>query len=150
MIEDMTQEEREEYGVWLRHNGRNCCQSTVEALTHDDGALTERDRSLLHAVAAGFRAGMGCMEATCGALTGAVMVAGLRKGDAAGGAFAAGLHRRFTELSGASVCKALKAKGPDGHPLCECDDCVRHAIRLAASASTSPANVASGIPAVGA
>jgi len=125
----MTTEEREEYGVWLKHNGHNCCQSAVEALVFDDESLSSDTRALLQRVASGFRTGMGGMQATCGALCGAVMAAGLKLDGSAAGVAAKQMHQRFSDLSGASICCQLKTKGPNGRPLCECDDCVRHAIR---------------------
>ena len=120
--------EIEERAVWFKHNGRNCCQSVTEALTENnlpEGIATDA----LNRLASGFRTGMGGMEATCGALCGAVMVAGLRTGGMEAGKLAKVMHQRFTELSGASICKVLKSRGADGKIVCECDDCVRHAVR---------------------
>jgi len=125
----MNQKETEEYGVWLKHNGRNCCQSTIEAITHDDPNITPTDRQMLMRIASGFRTGMGGMQATCGALCGAVMAAGLYIRGAETGNIANIMHKRFTELSGDNICKRLKTRQENGKPLCECDDCVRHAIR---------------------
>ena len=54
--------------------GYNCSQAVTAALADQTGLSEEK----LKSVAAGFCAGMGNLEATCGALIGAVMVAGLK------------------------------------------------------------------------
>ena len=123
--------ETEERAVWLKHNGCNCCQSVVKALTEQDETITESESNLLHRAASGFRTGMGGMEATCGALCGAVMVVGLKTADTIiAGKIAKQMHQRFTALSGASICKVLKSRKPNGNLVCECDDCVRHGVRV--------------------
>ena len=123
--------EIEERAVWLKHNGYNCCQSVIKALTEADESVSDAERDLLNRVASGFRTGMGGMEATCGALSGAVMIAGLKSPDTiVAGKTAKQMHERFTELSGASICKVLKSRRPDGHFVCDCDDCVRHGVRV--------------------
>ena len=69
----MTIQEKAEKAVDLKlHHGYNCTQAVTAALA-DDTDLTEGQ--LVH-LAAGFCAGMGNMEATCGALIGAGMIAG--------------------------------------------------------------------------
>lgn len=123
--------EREERAVWLKHNGYNCCQSVIKALTEADDSISDAERELLNRAASGFRTGMGGMEATCGALCGAVMVTGLKSENTiVAGKMAKQMHERFTELSGASICKVLKSRGADGKIVCECDDCVRHGVRV--------------------
>lgn len=122
--------EREERAVWLKHNGFNCCQSVVKALTEADDTISEVESDLLNRAASGFRTGMGGMEATCGALCGAVMVAGLKSANTiVAGKIAKQMHERFTGLSGASICKVLKSRGAEGKIVCDCDDCVRHGVR---------------------
>lgn len=122
----------EERAVWLKHNGSNCCQSVVKALTESDASISDAGKQLLNRAASGFRTGMGGMEATCGALCGAVMVAGLKSADnAIAGKRAKAMHERFTSLSGGeSICKMLKSRRADGRVVCECDDCVRHGVRV--------------------
>ena len=71
----MTIAERADKAVQLKmFGGYNCSQAVTAALADQTG-LTEEQ---LKSVAAGFCAGMGNLEATCGALIGAVMVAGLK------------------------------------------------------------------------
>ena len=84
-------------------------------------------------LSAGFGSGMGTMEGSCGALVGAVMVAGLRTGGSGTMALSRRILPRFRELCGATICRELK--GVDtGKPLCSCEDCVRNAVLAAAEA----------------
>ena len=115
-----------ELAVQLKHNGCNCCQAVLCAFA-DESGMTE---SQLRQLGAGFGAGMGCMEATCGALVGAQMLLGLKKYSGRPVlAEARGLYRAFAEKCGASICRELKGKDT-GKVLCECDDCVRIAAGL--------------------
>ena len=60
----------------LHHSGYNCAQSVVCALSD----LTDMDEDTLFRVAEGFGGGMGGFTETCGALSGAVAILGLRRG----------------------------------------------------------------------
>ncbi len=78
-------------------------------------------------IASGFGAGMGNMEATCGALVGAVQMAGLALEGKNTMRSARMLAESFARQCGAVRCRDLKGKGA-GAPLCACEDCVRNAI----------------------
>lgn len=118
----MTKEEYLLKAVEYKHSGYNCCQAVVKTLTEG----MDVDEEELMGMASGFGMGMGCMEATCGALVGANIVAGLMgKGRAA-----RSLLKRFEELSGASICYELKGRDT-GIALAACDDCVRNAVAAA-------------------
>lgn len=116
--------DRKEKAVDYKHSGFNCCQAVVKALAD----LTETDEETLNVIASGFAVGMGCMEATCGALVGATMIAGLLKEGKGSVGTAREILNKFEEYSGATICKDLKGK-ETGVVICECDDCVRNAIR---------------------
>ena len=124
---DKNGSEKQERAVELKHNGCNCCQAVLCAFAGESG-LSE---SLLKQLGAGFGAGMGCMEATCGALVGAQILLGLKKyyGRPVM-AEAKALHQKFSQKCGASICKVLKGV-ETGVVLCSCDDCVRNAVALA-------------------
>ena len=88
-------------------------------------------RSIPQANQRNFGVGMGCREATCGALIAVEILMGhkeyqgkpvLRN--------ARELHQAFTEKCGASICKDLKGRDT-GVIICECDNCVRCAVDLA-------------------
>ena len=118
--------DNKEYAVGLKSKGCNCAQSVLLAFAEETG-MTEEE---LKKLGAAFGAGMGCMEATCGALVGAGIVTGILKYN--GKAIirdAATLHRQFHEQCGATICKDLKGRDT-GVVLCACDDCIRSAIGI--------------------
>lgn len=120
----MTIQERAEKAAELKRSGEcNCCQ-TVTNVFSDSVNISEDD---LKKLSAGFAAGMGCMQATCGALIGANIIAGLRSEGKGTVKIARELLEKFKEKSGATICWELKGVNT-GKVLCECDDCVRNAV----------------------
>ena len=118
----MTTGERQERASALKCE-MNCCQAVAGAFA-DTLAM---DEATLMNLASGFGSGMGTMEGTCGALVGAIMVAGLRSHGKGRAALSRSIFSRFKELCGATACRDLK--GIDtGKVLCSCDDCVRNAV----------------------
>ena len=109
--------------VELKHSGYNCCQAVTVALA-DETAISEE---VLSQIASGFCAGMGNGKATCGALIGANMIAGLKCEGKGPLLNARKISEAFEAKSKALVCRDLK-KIIDGKPLCPCDDCVRNAV----------------------
>ena len=106
------------------HHGLNCTQAVTVALKEESGL----DEELAKQLSAGFCAGMGNQKATCGALIGAVMTAGVKTEGKGTLRLAKEISEKFESLCGALTCKDLK-KLTDGKPLCPCDECVRNAIR---------------------
>ena len=128
----MTTQERQEYAAQLKRE-MNCCQAVVRAFA--DTLDIPEDK--LMQLAAGFGAGMGTMEGTCGALVGAIMVAGLRTGGNGTMALSRKMLPRFKELcGGATICRDLKGV-ETGKVLCSCENCVRNAV-LAAEEAIEP------------
>ena len=121
----MTTEERQELGARLKRE-MNCCQAVVRAFAD---TLPLGDDALMQ-LASGFGSGMGTMEGTCGALVGAIMVAGLRSQGIGTAALSRRIVPRFRELCGATVCRDIKGI-ETGKVLCSCEDCVRNAILAA-------------------
>lgn len=120
----MTDEERIETAAALKRDGKcNCAQAVLKVFS-DKISLDEKDMMNL---SSGFAAGMGSMEATCGALIGAVMAAGLIKEGKGAPALARAILEKFREKSGALVCRELKGI-ESGKVLCPCPDCVRNAV----------------------
>ena len=118
--------DKAEYAVQLKHSGYNCAQAVLCAFAQET-ALSEE---MLKKIGAAYGVGMGCMEATCGALCAAQILMGLKKYEKRPVLRdAADLLRQFESLCGASVCKVLKGR-ETGVVLCECDDCVRNAVRI--------------------
>lgn len=122
----MTLSERAEKAVELKTSGKyNCAQSVTVALA-DQTNLSEEQ---LKQISAGFCAGMGNMEATCGALIGAGMIAGLRTEGKGTLSVTKQIQEEFAKRCGALKCKDLKAV-TDGKPLCPCEECVRNAVQI--------------------
>ncbi len=120
----MTIRERAEKAVELKLRGGYNCSQAVTAALADQTSLTEEQ---LKQVAAGFCAGMGNLEATCGALIGAGMIAGLKTEGAGTLPLTRKIQEDFKERCGATRCKDLKSI-VDGKVLCPCEDCVRNAV----------------------
>ena len=122
----MTLEERAELAAELKSSGECNCSQAVTKVLADQTTLTEEQ---LRQISSGFAAGMGNMEATCGAMIGAAMIAGL-KTEGKGAVMATKkIQEEFQRRCGALKCKDLKAI-TDGKPLCACDDCVRNAVMI--------------------
>ena len=119
--------DKREKAVELKHNGYNCAQAVLCVFQEETGLPED----LLKRVGCGFGGGMGCMEATCGALIGAEILMGLKEYQGRPLAKTSReLYQKFTEKCGASICRDLKGRDT-GVVLCECDDCIRHATELA-------------------
>lgn len=120
----MTLTERAEKAAEMKRSGRyNCCQAVTVALADETGM----DEETLNSVAAGFCVGMGNMQATCGSLIGAGMIAGLKTNGNGTVRFTRQISEAFVKKCGAITCKDLKAI-VDGKPLCPCENCVRNAV----------------------
>ena len=117
----MTIEQRAEEAVRYKQS-MNCCQAVLCALADQTGLSQEQ----LTALGSGFGIGMGNMEATCGALVGAAMAAGLRQKSSTVRT-SRQLSERFCADCGAMLCKDLKGRDT-GKVLCACEDCVRNAV----------------------
>jgi C_GCAxxG_C_C family probable redox protein len=122
----MSEQNRSERAVTLKHSGYNCAQSVLCAFAKESGL----DEETLKKLGAAFCAGMGAMNATCGALCAAEMLLGLVRYEGKPVLKdAAAIHAEFTSRCGASICRDLK--GIDtGTMICSCDDCVRNAAEI--------------------
>ncbi len=122
----MTLSECAERAVELKNSGAcNCAQAVTTALSDQTDLTAEQ----LKQISAGFGAGMGNMEATCGALIGAGMVAGLKTEGKGTIGITRQIQEEFAGRCGAIKCKDLKTV-TDGKPLCSCEDCVRNAVMI--------------------
>lgn len=132
VMEDMMK--REETAVEKRNRGYNCAQAVICAF---EGML-DMDEKQLFAISECFGSGLGCTKGTCGALNGACMVisllnstANLEKPDSKAKTYMAerNIVNAFEQKAGALVCRDIKGI-ETGHVLCECEECVRIAVRL--------------------
>ncbi len=120
----MTIEKRSDIAANLKATGQcNCTQSVLKVFEDKINIAPEG----LSKLSAGFAAGMGCMESTCGALIGAVMVAGMITDGKGTPRYSKELVSKFNDKCGATICKDLKGI-TTGKVLCECPDCVRNAV----------------------
>nr|WP_314638454.1 C-GCAxxG-C-C family protein [uncultured Olsenella sp.] len=119
-----------------RHSrGYNCAQAVACSFADELGM----DEASLFRAAEGLGLGMGGMQATCGAVAGACMVAGLLNstGDLDHPNSKASTYRlsrqiveRFGEANGSTTCRELKGVGT-GTVLAPCTKCVSDAVRIA-------------------
>lgn len=108
---------------WKATGQCNCTQSVLKVF--EDKLPVDAD--ILMKLAAGYAASMGCMESTCGALIGAVMVAGIATDGRGTPRVSKELVQTFKEMCGATICKDLKGI-ETGMMLCPCPECVRNAV----------------------
>jgi len=119
-----------------RHDkGYNCAQSV--ACTYCD--LVGVDEELMFRMTEALGAGMGGMEGTCGALSGACVLAGMKastgnlekpNSKAASYKLSKEIVKQFADRNGAIACKELKGV-ETGKVLRACNDCIRDAAAIA-------------------
>lgn len=115
-------------------SGYNCCQAVACAFSEELGL----DENIVFRMAEGFGAGMGGMQATCGAVTGAVMLAGLKNSQGIdnigtkGGTYQLSkeIIAEFEKMNGSSICKDLKGLETK-KMLRSCSGCIEDAVRIA-------------------
>ena len=114
--------------------GYNCCQAVACAYADLAGV----DENLIFAAGEGFGAGMGGMQCTCGAVSGACMVAGLLKRSrnteepvTKGGTYriTKEIAQAFKEKNGSVICKDLKGIETK-KVLRSCDGCIEDAAKI--------------------
>lgn len=111
---------RVEQAVQKKAEGYNCAQAV--ACTYCD--LVHVDEDTMRRITGALGAGMGNMEGTCGAITGACILAGFS--PKMGPGFSRRIMTDFKESNGSVTCKELKGVGT-GKVLRGCSDCVRDA-----------------------
>lgn len=125
---------KKELAISLHNRKYNCCQSVACAFADEAGI----DPQLLFRAAEGFGLGMGCMQCTCGALSGAILLAGLMNsdGDLENPATKASTYQlckrlvtAFEQKAGSTVCKELKGI-ETGSVLHSCPDCIKDGVEI--------------------
>lgn len=119
-----------------RHDtGYNCAQAV--ACTYCD--LVGIDEALMFKITEALGAGMGGMEGTCGAVSGACVLAGMKtstgnleKPDSKAASYKLSreILKQFKEQNKSVTCRELKGVGT-GKVLRACDDCIKDAAALA-------------------
>ena len=125
---------KKELAIALHDKKFNCCQAVACAFAEEIGV----EEQVLFKAGEGFGLGMGCMEGTCGALSGAIMLAGFKNSDgntenpgtkASTYQLSKQLFCAFQEKCGSTICRELK--GVDtGKVLCTCPDCICNGVEV--------------------
>jgi len=131
----MTLEERIMKAEKMHQAGGNCAQAVSAAFSD----LTDLDEKTLFKITEAFGLGMGCMEGTCGAISGAAAVIGYRNSSGTTEKITkqatykqiAAVVREFRERNKALVCADLKGVHT-GKVLCSCPDCIKSAVEITA------------------
>ena len=118
----------------LHRKGYSCAQSVAVACSD----LVDVPKEFLFRASEGFGAGMGTGDGVCGALTGGLLIAGLKnstanlanpKSKASTMKISRTMLASFRDKCGAIICRELK--GVDtGKMLCSCPDCIRHGVEV--------------------
>lgn len=123
---------KKELAIALHDRKFNCCQAVACAFAQEAGV----DVPTLFKAAEGFGLGMGGMSGTCGALSGAILLAGFVNSDGNLDAPATKadtyklskeLLEKFREKCGSTICQELKGIGTQ-KVLCTCPDCIANAV----------------------
>ena len=118
----------------LHRKGYSCSLSVAVACAD----LVDVPREVLFKATEGFGAGMGTMDGVCGALTGGLLIAGLKnstgnldtpKSKGSTMKISKAMLTSFREKSGAIICRELKGVG-SGKMLCSCPNCIKHGVEV--------------------
>lgn len=125
---------KKELAIAYHDKGYNCAQAVICAFSEELGVSEE----ILFKAAEGFGLGMGCMNGTCGAVSGAVMAAGFKNSTANFDGpkskmdtyqLSKQILTAFEAKNGSTTCRELK--GIDtGTVLRSCPGCIEDAVDL--------------------
>ena len=118
----------------LHRKGYSCAQAVAVSCAD----LVDVSKETLFKATEGFGAGMGTMDGVCGALTGGLLIAGLKnstgnldnpKSKASTMKISKAMLTSFRDKCGALICRDLK--GVDtGKMICSCPDCIKHGVEV--------------------
>ena len=117
----------------LHRKGYSCSQAVAVACAD----VVDVPKEILFRASEGFGAGMGTMDGVCGALTGALLIAGLKNSSGnltapkskAATMKISKMLTSFRQKCGAIICRELK--GVDtGKMICSCPDCITHGVEV--------------------
>ena len=123
---------KHEMAMDFHKQGYNCAQAVALPFCEEMGL----DAAVVKKATEGFGAGMGGRTQTCGALSGAVFVAGMRNADATNPAskmdtykVCAKMSEDFVAHCGSGVCAEIKGL-TGGKMLCSCNECIAYGVKL--------------------
>ena len=118
----------------LHRKGYSCSQAVAVACAD----FVDVPKEILFRAMESFGGGMGTMDGVCGALSGGLIIAGLRnstgnldapKSKAATMKISKAMLMSFRDKTGSIICRELK--GVDsGKMLCSCPDCIKHGVEV--------------------
>lgn len=126
---------RQDLAIELHDRKFNCAQAVACSFCKELGV----DETTLFKAGEGFGLGMGGMQCTCGAVSGAVMAAGFKNSDgntqspstkANTYQLSKEIAKRFEDQNGSLICGELKGV-TTGTVLRSCPDCIRDAVAIA-------------------
>lgn len=117
----------------LREQGYNCAQAVACAFSDVLGA----DADTVYKIAEGFGGGMGNNEYVCGAVSAAIIIAGLKSSNGINEpsnkantySLATEIAEEFKKKNGSVICKELKGN-KTGVALRSCAGCVEDAVNI--------------------
>lgn len=125
---------RADAAIALHDRGFNCAQSVACAFADQTGL----DEETLFRITEGLGLGMGSMTGTCGALSAAALLSGLKcstthldhpDSKAVTYGLSRSCMRAFEEKNGSVICQELKGVHT-GKALRSCPDCIRDAVEI--------------------
>ena len=130
----MKMADRKEKAAILHSSGYNCAQSVACVFAEDFGF----DPEAVYLMTEGFGLGMGNMECTCGAVSGAVAAAGMKFSNGAMKGktkvntykYARQINEKFRAKNGSVICADLKGVRT-GQVLRSCPGCIEDAVAIA-------------------
>ena len=112
--------------------GYNCAQAVALPFCEEMGL----DAAVVKKATEGFGAGMGGRTQTCGALSGAIFVAGMLSASPTDPASKMDTYKVCGQMSadfvahcGSGVCEVIKGL-TGGKMLCSCNDCIAYGVKL--------------------
>ena len=121
-----------EMAMDFHNQGYNCAQAVALPFCEEMGL----DAALVKKATEGFGAGMGGRTQTCGALSGAVFVAGMLNADATDPTSKMNTYKVCAKISedfvthcGSGVCEVIKGL-KSGPLLCSCNECFAFGVKL--------------------
>lgn len=125
---------RAEIAEALHKQGYNCAQAVACAFSD----ILDADADTVYKIAEGFGGGMGNNESVCGAVSAAIIIAGLKSSNginevsnkAATYRLSSQITDEFKNKNGTVICRELK--GADtGNALRSCAGCIEDAVKIA-------------------
>ena len=113
-------------------HGYNCAQAVALSFCEE----MELDAAVVKRATEGFGAGMGGRAQTCGALSGAIFVAGMLNASPTDPASKTATYKVCGKMSadfvahcGSGVCEVIKGL-TGGEMLCSCNECIAYGVKL--------------------